>query len=161
MDLEQARLMKLVFVLLLLLMLAPVGFTTVCYGVGESDARAAVSEAQRRINTCYRAAADAAKASANVTDLLALLNEAGSSLSMAELALRRGDFDSASTLARLCEEKLVGFEDWAAGLRDSAVNAGNWDFAVNVVGSSIGAVIVLVFGFVVWSLLRKRYPGVT
>ena len=28
-------------------------------------------------------------------------------------------------------------------------------------GSSVGAVAVLVLGFVVWRLLRKRYPGVT
>jgi hypothetical protein len=39
--------MKLVFVLLLLPMLALLSFTAVCYGAGESDARAAVFERTR------------------------------------------------------------------------------------------------------------------
>ena len=121
---ERVRQMKLVFVLLLLLMLAPLSFAAICYGVGESDARAAVSEAQQRINTCYAAAADAAKAGANVTGLLSILNDAGTSLSRAELALGQGDFNSAYSLAHEGEGKLIGFEVVASGLRDSAVKCG-------------------------------------
>jgi hypothetical protein len=153
--------MKLVFVLLLLLMLAPLSFTAICHCASESDARAAVSEAQQRINTCYSAAADAAKAGANVTDLLSILNDAGSSLSRAELALGQGDFNSAYGLAVESEGKLNGFENVALGLKNFAVSAGNFDFEVNVVGSSVGAVAVVVLGFVIWRLLRKRYPGVS
>lgn len=160
MGLERVRRMKFVFVLFLLLMLAPLSFALTCYGVGESDARALVSGAQQRMNTCYRAAADAAKAGANVTGLLSTLDDAGNSLSKAELALYQADFNSAYSLALESEGKLNGFEDVASGLKVSAVNAGSLDFAVNVVGSSVGAVVVLVLGFLVWRLLRKRYPGV-
>jgi len=147
--------------LILLILLALLVLVTVCHGTTETDARAAVTEAQKRITVCYNAAADAAKAGANVTSLLSTLDDAGNSLSKAELALSQGDFNSANTLALESEGKLNGFENVASGLKDSAVKAGNWDFDVNVVGSSAGAVIVLVLGFVVWSLLRKRYPGVT
>jgi hypothetical protein len=153
--------MKRVFVLLLVLMLAPLSFTAICHGAGESDARAAVAEAQQRTNTCYGVAADAAKTSANVTGLLSTLSSAGVFLSKAELALQKGDFDGASTSALQCDESLTGFEAVASGLKDSAVKASNLDFAVNVVGSSVGAVAVAVLGFVVWRLLRKRYPGVS
>jgi hypothetical protein len=153
--------MKRVFVLLLLLMLAPLSFTAICHGAGESDARAAVNEAQQRISVCYGAATDAAKAGANVTGLLSVLNDAGGSWSRAELSLSQGDFSAAYSLALLSEEKLNGLEDVASGLKNSAVSAGNFDFAVNVVGSSVGAVAVVVLGFVVWRLLRKRYPGVS
>ncbi len=98
---------------------------------------------------------------ANVTGLLSILNDAGSSLSRAEFALSQGDFNAAYSLALMSEEKLNGFEGVALGLKDSAVSASNFDFEVNVVGSSVGAVAVLVLGFVVWRLLRKRYPGVS
>jgi hypothetical protein len=152
---------KLVFVLLLLLMLAPLSFTAICHGASESDATIAVSEAQQRINVCYGAAADAAKAGANVTGLLSILNDAGGSLSRAELTLNQGDYNSAYSLALMSEEKLNGFEGVASGLKSSAVSAGNFDFEINVVGSSVGAVAVVVLGFVVWRLLRKKYPGVS
>jgi hypothetical protein len=145
---------------ILLMLLAPLILVTVCHGAAESDARAAVTEAQERISVCYNAAADAAKAGANVTSLLSTLNDAGNSLSKAELALGQGDFSSAYNLANESEGKLNGFENVASGLKDSAVKAGNWDFQVNVVGSSVGSVIVLASGFVVWYLLRKKYPGV-
>lgn len=153
--------MKVVFVLLLLLILAPLSFTAICHGASESDATTAVSEAQQRISVCYGAATDAAKAGANVTGLLSTLNDAGGSLSKAELALGQGDFNSAYGLAVESEGKLNGFEDAALGLKNSAVSAGNFDFEVNVVGSSVGAVAVVVLGFVVWRLLRKRYRGVS
>lgn len=153
--------MKIVFVLLLLVMLAPLSFTVVCYGAGEADARAAVSEAQQRISTCYGAAADAAKAGANVTGLLSTLDSAGAFLSKAELALQKGDFDGASTFALQCDESLTGFEAVASGLKGSASNARSMDFAVNIVGSTVGAILVVVLGFVFWRLLRKRYVRVT
>jgi hypothetical protein len=146
---------------ILLMLLAPLILVAVCRGATESDARAAVTEAQKRISVCYDAAADAAKAGGNVTSLLSTLNDAGNSLSKAELALGQGDFNSANALALESEGKLNGFENAASGLKESAVKAGNWDFEVNVVGSSVGSVVVLALGFVVWRLLRRKYPGVT
>jgi hypothetical protein len=146
---------------ILLMLLAPLILVAVCRGATESDARAAVTEAQKRISVCYDAAADAAKAGGNVTSLLSTLNDAGNSLSKAELALSQGDFNSANALALESEGKLNGFENAASGLKESAVKAGNWDFEVNVVGSSVGSVVVLALGFVVWRLLRRKYPGVT
>jgi hypothetical protein len=131
-------------------------FAVVGYCSSETDARSAFAEASQRVNTCYSAAADAAKAGANVTGLLVTLEDAGMLLSKAELALVKGEFDSASTLAHLCEERLVGFEDGAAGLRDSAVRAGFLDFAFGVVGSAVGSVLVVVVGVVVWFWLKRR-----
>jgi hypothetical protein len=159
-GLGQVNPMKFVFILVLLLLVVPLGYVSVCRAASESDARAAVSGAQQRINTCYKAAADAVKAVADVSGLVSVLNDAGSFVSRAQLALGQGDFDSASTLAHLCEERLVGFEDGAVDLKSSAVQAGFLDFVFNVVGSAVGSVVVVLVGFVVWYFLRKRYPGV-
>jgi hypothetical protein len=92
-----------------------------------------------------------------VTGLLLTLNDAGGLLSKAELALAKGEFDSASTLAHLSEERLVGFEDGAVSLGDAASGSRSLDFAFGVVGSSVGAVLVVVLGFLLWPFLKKRY----
>lgn len=158
MGLERVRTLKIV-ALLLLLVLPLAGFVAVGYCSSELDARAAVAQASLRVNECYSVAADAAEAGANVTGLLVALDDAGLVLSRAELALNKADFDSAATLAHLCEEKLVGFEDGAVGLRDSAVRAGFLDFAFGVVGSVVGSVVVVVVGVVVWFYLKRRSAG--
>jgi len=148
-----------ILALLLLLVLPLMGFVAVGYCSSEADARVAVAQASLRVSVCYSVAADAAKAGANVTGLLVALDDAGLFLSGAELALNRTDFDSASTMAHLCEEKLVGFEDAAAGLRDSAVRAGFLDFVFGVVGSAVGSVVVVLVGVVVWFYLKRKYVG--
>ena len=158
MGLERVRTLKIV-ALFLLLVLPLVGFVVVGYCSSMVDARAAVAQASLRVTVCYSVAADAAKAGANVTGLLVTLDEAGGLLSRAELALGTGEFDSASTLAHLCEERLVGLEDAAVGLRDSAVRAGFLDFAFGVVGSAVGSVLVVVVGVVVWFWLKRRSVG--
>ena len=138
-------------------MVSLASFAVVGYCSSETDAKSAVAEASQRVNTCYFAAADAAKAGGNVSGLLVMLDDAGGLLSKAELALVKGEFDSASTLAHLCEERLVGFEDGAISLRDSASGSRSLDFAFGVVGSSVGAVLVVVLGFVLWPFLKKKY----
>jgi hypothetical protein len=150
--------MKIVALLLLLVLLL-MGFVAVGYCSSEADARAAVAQASQRVNACYSVAADAAKAGANVTGLLVTLDDAGLFLSRAELALGKGEFDSVATLAHLSEERLVGFEDGAVGLKDSAVRAGFLDFAFGVVGSAVGSVLVVVVGVVVWFWLKRRSAG--
>ena len=143
--------------LLLFAMVSLASFAVVGYCSSETDAKSAVAEASQRVNTCYSAAADAAKAGGNVSGLLVTLDGAGGLLSGAEFVLVKGEFDSASTLAHLCEERLVGFEDGAISLRDSASGSRSLDFAFGVVGSSVGAVLVVVLGFLLWPFLKKRY----
>jgi hypothetical protein len=136
------------------------GCVAVGHGASESDAVAAVDAARQRIDACYALAADAAKAGANVSGLLLRLDDAGALLSRAELALGQGDFNSSSSLANESEAGLVGFESDASALKNAAVVAGYVNFWVDVVGSLVGAVCVVVCGFFGWRLLRKRYPRV-
>lgn len=140
-------------------MLVLVGSAAVCIGVGEVEARSAVGEAEQKVNVGYVAVAEAQKAGANVTDLLLVLDDAGVLLSRAHLALEKGDFDLAYALAVESKAKLDGFDVEANALRDSASQARSMDFAVNVVGSGVGSVVVVAVGFLVWRLLKKKYPA--
>jgi hypothetical protein len=123
----------------------------------ESDARLAIVAAEERIVVCYRAVAEADKAGANVTGLLAVMNEAGWLLSKAKVAFQIGDFESARDFAVQSQGRLNRFVEEADGLRGTALQQRYWDFMVNVVGSIIGTVAVIGGSFVVWHLLKKRY----
>jgi hypothetical protein len=44
-------------------------------------------------------------------------------------------------------------------LRDEAERLGEADFVVNMIGSVVGVIVVVVSGFVVWRVFRRRYVG--
>jgi hypothetical protein len=122
----------------------------------DSDAGSAIAQADQRVNLCYSAVADAEKAGANVTGLLFVLDDAGMLLSKAHLAFQNGDFDSAYNFAVQSNTTLNGFESVANSLRNTAAQQKRLDLAVNVVGSTEGAVAVVIAGLWLWFYLRKR-----
>jgi hypothetical protein len=123
----------------------------------EGDARSAITGAEQRVSTCYSAGAEAQKAGANVTLLLLTLDDAGMLLSRAHLHFEKGNFDDAQVLAVQCKTILQGFESEASSLRDTAANARSLDFMINVAGSAVGAIVVVVAGFAVWQRLKKKH----
>lgn len=137
------------------LLLAPL-----CSASTEADARSAIVVAEQRVDACYVAVSEADKAGANVTNLLSTLDWAGLLLSRAELALQKGDFDSARNLAVQSKAALDGFDAQADSLKNAAEHNGFVDFWVNVVGSSVGTVAVIGASLAVWLWLRRKYGQV-
>lgn len=123
----------------------------------EPEARAAVNEAQTRITLCYNAVADAESAGANVSELSNILNEAGTLLSRAQLALEQEKYDIALEFSSNCTQRLVGFTDAAEALRDTASQQRELDFVVNVIGSIVGTIAVVVGGWGAWVFLKRKY----
>lgn len=146
----------LAFVAALVLTFFMVNVPFCVFAVGEAEAGSAVAAAEGRVVVCYRAVADADEVGANVTGLLVVLDEAGLLLSRADLAYESGDFDSAFDYAVQSREKLDGFVVEADALRDDAIQQRSWDFMVNVVGSVVGAVVVVCGGFIVWFSSKTR-----
>jgi hypothetical protein len=141
--------------LLLTLLLTPF-----CLAVDEGQARSAIVEADQTIRDCYLAVAAADKAGGNVSGMLSVLQDAGMLLSRADLALEEGDFDSAYNLAVQSKSSLDGFVAEAGSVKDAAEHSGFVDFMINVVGSSVGTVAVVVGSFAVWFWLSRRYSKV-
>ena len=127
-----------------------------CFGLSGEDASLVISAAEGKVVVCYEAVSAAQEAGANVSGLLSVLDEAGWFLSKAKLAYSQGDFDSAVAYANNCSLRLNGFLEQAESLKSDAERAGYWDFMVNFVASSVGAVFVIVGGFVAWVFLKKR-----
>lgn len=126
----------------------------------QTDASAAITSAKEQIVTCYQAARDAEGAGANITSLTATLNDAGALLSQAESAYSTNDFDAARDLAVQSREMLSNFVSDANALKETAIQQGNQDFMINVVGSAVGAIAVVVGGFAVWNFLKRKYERV-
>lgn len=125
-------------------------------GVDGVVAWAAIGEAEGAVVECYVAVREAGDAGADVSGLLVVLDGAGALLSRAFVEYDRGEFGLALEFAVWCRGNLSGVVEEAGVLRRGAVAEGNLDFAVNVVGSGAGAVIVVVSGCVVWFLYGKR-----
>ncbi len=117
----------------------------------------AISDARSRLVTCFKAAQLAESAGANISRLTSTLNDAGKLLSDSEVAYASGDFSGAQSLALESQNLLSDFESEADSLRITATQAANMDFWVNIVGSSVGTIVVIIGSIFVWTLLKKKY----
>lgn len=153
-TLMRLRRVALYCCLLISLHMLFLAFPAFCYD--RQDAEDIIREAENEISECYIAVCEAEKAGANVSELLATLNEAGWLLSRAKLAYNHGDYDLAVELANQSMAALDGFIERANALMDDAVQEGFFNFTVNFVGSAVGAVAVVVGGYAVWFYSKRR-----
>jgi len=123
----------------------------------QTDAATAIASAKEQILICYQAAKEAEGAGANVTALVAVLNDAGTLLSRAEFAYSVNDFDTARDLATQSQSTLGDFVSEANTLKETATQQRNQDFLINVVGSIIGTFAVIVTGIAAWIFLKRKY----
>jgi hypothetical protein len=122
----------------------------------QTEATAAIASAKEQILTCYQAAKDAEEAGANITALVAVLNDAGTLLSRAEFASSMSDFDTARDLAVQSQSTLGDFVSEANTLKETATQQRNQDFLINVAGSLAGAFAVVGAGVGTWIFLKKK-----
>lgn len=147
---------KLVASTIILCTLFAAWFPTPIFATDEAEAHSSITAAEEKILECYKAAREANKAGANVTTLLSTLNKAGESLSKAKVAYTQGNYSLALNLSRQSMDMLNDFVTKAEELKTQAEQARHWDFMVNIVGSSVGAVALIVASFILWTLLKKR-----
>ena len=147
------------FLAVIFFLLVVVGGSSVVFGVDGStrvEARSVIVDAEETIADCYRVVADADGAGANVSALLAILEDSGWLLSRAKVAYASGYYGFALDNATLSRDGLSGVVAGAEDLKKAAEEESHWDFMVNVVGSVVGTGIVVFSGFLAWFLLKKR-----
>jgi hypothetical protein len=143
-----------VAICLIVLMLLAAWFVPACFAVDAVEANAAIGQAERDLGSAYVAVAEAEGAGADVSVLLNKLEGAGDFLSEAYSAFRVGDYENASVLAMECSNAVEGVAGDAARLKTDAESD---RLLLSSVGSSVGLVLLLVFGFLGWKLLKRRY----
>jgi hypothetical protein len=118
-----------------------------------------ISATKSRLVNCFNAAQAAETAGANISRLTTKLNAAGELLSNAEHAYSIGDFDNAQRLAVESQNLLNGFVSEAISLTATAKQDRDIEFLVNVVGSVVGTILVLVGSIIIWRLIKKKYTN--
>jgi hypothetical protein len=154
-ELRNVNLIR-VFSLVLFLMVG--GFSSSFVAAQQSASSQAISDAQSKLISCFDAAQAAETAGANISKLTNTLNDAGALLSNAEHAYSIGDFANAQRLALESQNLLTGFVSEATSLKTTAKQDSQLAFLVNVVGSVVGTILVLVGSIIVWELIKKKYP---
>jgi hypothetical protein len=153
----ELRNVMLIYVFSLVLLLMVGGFSSSFVAAQQSASSQAISDAQSRLISCFNAAHTAETAGANISRLTNTLNDAGALLSNAEHAYSIGNFTNAQRLAVESQNLLTGFVSEATSLTATAKQDSNMDFLVNVVGSVVGTILVLVGSIIVWRIIKKKY----
>jgi hypothetical protein len=146
-----------VAICLIMLMLLAVWLVPCCFAVDASGANAAIGQAERDLGSAYVAVAEAESAGADASALLNKLGSGGDFLSEAYAVFRVGDYGSASVLALKCSNAVEGVAGDATLLKTDAERAHRENFFFSVAVSIVGLVLLLVFGLLGWSLIKKRY----
>ena len=135
----------------------------------EDTATTSIDGAENALVSAYQAVLEVEQVGANVSDLLAQLNEAGEFLAKAHMAHTLGDFDEAIRSASLCSEISESVKNDANEMRVKAHGLramGSW---LTMSVSLVGVVVVSFGSFWGWRVFKRRYirrvlkmkPGVT
>jgi hypothetical protein len=121
----------------------------------QGSAKSAVTSTQQILKDCYFAVKKAESTGANITQLIATLNDAATDLSKAQLAYASQNYDSAYTYAIQCQNKLSGIGSQANELTANAQVADNQNSIYTLLLSTVS--IALVFaGFGITNFLSKK-----
>jgi len=125
--------------------------------VDEDVVTLGLADAEEALGSAYGAVLDAEEAGANVSGLLDRLNLGGEYLAEAYVWYRLGASENASRFAGLCREVVGDVRGEAVGLKSEAHGWWVLDVLVRIIWSVGGVIVVVVVGFVVWRVFRKRY----
>ena len=146
-----------VVICLIASMLFAVLFVPGCFAFDAVEANASIGQAERDLGSAYVEVAEAEDAGADVSALLNKLGSAGDTLSEAYAAFRSGDYENASALAMACNNAVEEIAGDAARLKTDSEKTHSDTLLLTVVGSGVGLVLLFVFGFLGWKLLKRRY----
>jgi len=116
-----------------------------------------VDEARTAISQAFVAVSAAEKAGANVTSLVAGLNEAGGFLAQADVALREGMIGNATSLAERCVSLIDGVVDEAGNLKGQAESERLSRLMWAASLSSVALAVLFVASLFCWRFLKGRY----
>jgi hypothetical protein len=122
-----------------------------------TDEASKIDEADNDLKQAFEAVLAAENAGANVSGLMARLNQAGVLLAQAEMAYRDASSAEAADKASQCLIALQGVSDEASALRDSALANSQQVFRQSITISSISAVVFLLMLVLVWRWFSRYY----
>jgi len=123
------------------------------------EAYPAVEGADNALKQAFAAVLEAERAGANVSSLIAELNEAGGLLAEAQIAYRTGNFNEALSKANQCSVLADGIMSDALSLKGSALADVQRAVMQALTFSMVGGLAFLTVILVVWRWFRRAYAG--
>ncbi len=128
------------------------------YVFAQTDQTASkLQAANDAVEQAFNAVLDAEKAGANVTDLLAQLNDAAGILAQAENSYRTGDSNTAAAQADSVIPIAQEVTTSAQNAKQTASGSGQNPFWFTIEFNEIGAFVFVLALFLVWLLFKRSY----
>jgi hypothetical protein len=143
--------------LLLMLMIASLLCLAPIHVRGAIEASSSVGGADAAVQQAFNATLDAQRSGANVSGLIFRLNEAGSVLVEAEIALEDGNSSEAASKADQCIGIAQSVRSDADVLKASALQEANVVFLSYLLFSVVGIAAFAVALMIVWSWFKRGY----
>jgi hypothetical protein len=124
---------------------------------GADEASSSVGEADVAVRRAFNATLDAERAGANVSGLILRLNEAGTILGEAEIALGNGNSSEAASKAGQCVEIAESVKSDADVLKASALDEAQTVFRASLTFSVLGIPVFVVVLALVWRRFKRGY----
>jgi len=149
--------LKFSLVLVMFLILASEFLMVAAFAaVSEDVAVSALRDAKGVVVSAYQTVLEAEEAGANVSGLLARLNEAVGVLSLARKAYAVGDFEETAFLADSSRDIGSEVEHEAVMLKNQALSEGLQRMVFSVIASVVSVVLIAAGSFWFWQFLKKR-----
>jgi|LSQX01.3.fsa_nt_gb hypothetical protein len=124
------------------------------------DSSGTTTAVKRNLETCYDAVLHAETASANISSLIVILNDASELLSKAELANAAGDYAVANSYASQSQNVLNGFAEKASTLQQAAITE-NSQHSTSMILTLFVSLIVFLCGLSAWFILNRQKMNLT
>ena len=128
---------------------------------GADDASVGVGNADAAVRQAFNATLEAERAGANVSGLILRLNEAGTVLGEAEIALGKGNSSEATSEAGQCVGIAESVKSDADALKASALDEARTVFWAYLAFSVVGIAVCVVALALVWRRFKRGYVGRT
>jgi hypothetical protein len=128
-----------------------------CFGTSETEAQDKIGQTEHNLGLAFIAVSEAQVAGGNMSAVSMKLGNAVELLAGANNALRIGDYQNASMLATQCNETLTGVVEDANAVKAQAETSHKDQLVITAFLSGVGLCLLLAFGLIGWSLLRRRY----
>jgi len=152
------RFVKAPVLFLLIIMVFSLSLTRLPFHVSANDeASSAIGYADNALSRAFEAVLEAERAGANVSGLIARLNEAGELLAEAEIARKIGSISEAVSEAEQCSVLADGVRDEAITLKGEALAGAQIAFWQDLTVTAMGSAVFLIVLFFVWGWFKRAY----
>ena len=124
---------------------------------GADEAQSSVGDADVAVRQAFDAALEAERAGANVSGLLVRLNEAGTILGEAEIAVRNGNSSEAASKVEQCIGLAESVRNDADALKASALGEAQRVLWLSLAFSLVGIAVFVVVMVFVWRWFKRGY----